>query len=182
MPSGYHNINIYLKESNCNSMFLFEIEETEILNLVNHCKHKTSTDYNNINMVIVKKVIGDIVKPFTYICNMSFVQGVFPDQMKVAKVIPLFKSGQKNVFTNYRPVSLLPQFSKILEKLFDRWLDTFIDKYELLSNSQYGFRSNRSTSLALIELLEEITSSLDNKNNGIGVFIDLRKSFDTIDH
>ena len=133
-------------------------------------------------MVIVQNVIGDIVKPFTYICNMSFVQGVFPDQMKVAKVIPLFKSGQKNVFTNYRPVSLLPQFSKILEKLFDKRLDAFIDKYELLSNSQYGFRSNRSTSLALIELLEEITTSLDNKKNVIGVFIDLKKAFDTVNH
>ena len=76
--------------------------------------------------------------------------------MKTAKVIPLFKVGDKASFNNYRPVSLLSQFSKILEKLFDVRLQAFIDKHKLLSNSQYGFRSNCSTSLALMELIEEI--------------------------
>ena len=79
-------------------------------------------------------------------------------------------------------VSLLPQFSKILEKLFDVRLKKFIDKYQLLSNSQYGFRSNMSTSLALIDLVEELSSNIDNKLFTVGVFIDLKKAFDTIDH
>ena len=74
--------------------------------------------------------------------------------MKIAKVIPLFKSGEKSVFTNYRPVSLLPQFSKLLEKLFCLRLDNFINKCNILCDSQYGFRSNRSTSLAIIDLIE----------------------------
>ena len=102
--------------------------------------------------------------------------------MKTAKVIPLFKSGDKKSFNNYRPVSLLSQFSKILEKLFDNRLQSFIDKHSILSDSQYGFRSSCSTSSALIELIEEISTSLDNKKIAIGVFIDLRKAFDTIDH
>ena len=102
--------------------------------------------------------------------------------MKIARVIPIFKGGEKNVFTNYRPVSLLPQFSKILEKLFDKRLESFINKNNLLSDSQYGFRRGRSTSMALINLIEEITTSLDNKKSTIGVFIDLKKAFDTIDH
>ena len=63
-----------------------------------------------------------------HICNLSFSKGVFPDAMKIARVIPLFKSGDKHVFTNYRPVSLLPQFSKILERLFNNRLDSFIEK------------------------------------------------------
>ena len=108
-------------------------------------------------MNIIKKTISYVVTPFTYLCNKSFLTGTFPDAMKVAKVIPLYKSGSKNVFNNYRPVSLLPQFSKILEKLFDNRLEKFIEKCELLSNNQYGFRSNRSTSYALLEMLEEIT-------------------------
>ena len=84
--------------------------------------------------------------------------------MKVAKVIPIFKGNDKPVFTNCRPISLLPQFSKILEKLFNVRLDNFIDRHSILiSNSQYGFRPNMSTSLALLELTEEITSALDNK-------------------
>ena len=100
--------------------------------------------------------------------------------MKVAKVIPVFKGNDKQVFTNYRPISLLPQFSKILEKLFNVRLDNFIERHSILSNSQYGFRPNMSTSLALLELTEEITSALDKKKSTIGVFIDLKKAFDTI--
>ena len=73
-------------------------------------------------------MIDGITKPFTYICNLSFQTGTFPNKMKIAKVIPLYKSGNKHHFTNYRPVSLLPQFSKILEKLFNNRLDNFIDK------------------------------------------------------
>ena len=71
-----------------------------------------------------------------HICNLSLTSGCFPDKMKVAKVVPLFKSGEMNVFTNYRPVSLLPQFSKILEKIFNNKLDSFIEKYNILSGNQ----------------------------------------------
>ena len=78
-------------------------------------------------------------------------------------------------FTNYRPVSLLPQFSKILEKLFNNRLEKFIVKHKLLSDSQYGFRSNSSTSLAIIESIEEITNAIDHKQYAVGVFIDLKK-------
>ena len=114
--------------------------------------------------------------------HLSFQTGVFPDKMKIAKVVPLFKSGEKNVFTNYRPTSLLPQFSKILEKLYNERMDTFLNKQDILGPSQYRFRSNMSTSQALLELIEEITSSLDNKKYSVGIFIDLKKAFDTIDH
>ena len=90
-------------------------------------------------MSILKKVIQNIVSPLTYICNKSFINGVFPDEMKIAKVIPLFKAGEKNKFTNYRPVSLLPQFSKVLEKLFNVRLEKFLVKHNILSENQYGF-------------------------------------------
>ena len=96
--------------------------------------------------------------------------------MKTAKVIPLFKSGEKSYFTNYRPVSLLPQFSKVLEKLFCSRFTKFIERNEILSDNQYGFRSKHSTSLALIDLVEELTNSIDNKSIAIGIFIDLKKS------
>ena len=102
--------------------------------------------------------------------------------MKVAKVIPLHKSGDSHIFNNYRPISLLSQFSKILEKLFVKRLDNFIDKNNLLIDSQYGFRSGRSTSMALIELVERLSNCIENKNYAVGVFIDLKKAFDTVDH
>ena len=98
------------------------------------------------------------------------------------KLYLCLRTGSKHYFTNYRPVSLLPQFSKILEKVFNKRLDAFLDKYQLLSESQYGFRSNRSTTMALTETIEEITKSIDNKQFAIGIFIDLKKAFDTINH
>ena len=79
-------------------------------------------------------------------------------------------------------MSLSPQFSKILEKIFNNRLDNFIESCNILKNGQYGFRSNRSTALALIDLVENLTKELDNKKITVGVFIDLKKAFDTIDH
>ena len=115
--------------------------------------NKTSTDCYNINMETVKKSIDVIVKPLTNIFNKSFNTGVFPYSMKTAKVVPIFKSGNKSDLTNYRPISLLPQFSKILEKLFDIRFESFLNKNNVLNESQYGFRSGRSTLMALTEML-----------------------------
>ena len=107
---------------------------------------------------------------------------VFPDSMKIARVIPLFKSGNTKEFSNYRPISLLPQFSKILEKMYHSRLMAFNVSNQVLYKSQYGFRKQMSTSLAIIELVEKITNSLDNHEATVGVVIDLKKAFDTVDH
>ena len=133
-------------------------------------------------MLTLKKVFLSICSPFTNICNKSLSNGIFPNNMKIAKVIPLFKSGENDIFTNYRPVSLLSQFSKILEKLVDRRLDSFFDKHKILVEQQYGFRKARSTSMAITQLIEDITNANEEKKFTAGVFIDLKKAFDTIDH
>lgn len=171
-----------LIDRNINTMVLNPIVDKEILNIVNQCKNKTSTDFNDLDMKVIKYTIESIVKPLTHIFNLSLQNGQFPHQMKIAKVIPLYKTGDKHHFTNYRPVSLLPQFSKILEKVFNNRLESFLEEYHLLSDQQYGFRANRSTSHALIELTEEITNAMDRKLYCVGVFVDLSKAFDTINH
>ena len=176
------SVENYMRESNKNTMFLDPVDGTEITNIVKSFGNKTSVDCHGISMSLIKHIIVTLADPLTHICNLSFETGVFPEKMKVAKVVPLFKSGEKNVFTNYRPVSLLPQFSKILEKLFNKRLEKFLTKNTILSDTQYGFRENMSTSLALMELIEDITQSLDTHRHTIGVFIDLKKAFDTIDH
>ena len=102
--------------------------------------------------------------------------------MKISKIIPVFKSGEKDNFTNYIPVSLLPQFSKILKKLFETRLDKFLEKNHLLTDNQYGFRNNRSTNLAILDFIEQFNKLIDIKKIVIGLFIDLKKAFDTIDH
>uniref|UniRef100_A0A8C6UW15 Reverse transcriptase domain-containing protein n=4 Tax=Neogobius melanostomus TaxID=47308 RepID=A0A8C6UW15_9GOBI len=140
------------------------------------------TDCFDIDMTLVKQIIHSIVKPLTYICNLSFQTGTVPNKMKIAKVIPIHKNGNKHIFTNYRPVSLLPQFSKILEKLYNSRMDNFIDKHKLINEGQYGFRAARSTSMAIIDAIEEITNSLEGKKHAAGIFIDLKKAFDTLNH
>lgn len=98
---------------NRNSLFLCKIEERDITEVVNRFKNKTSTDVNFIDTYILKEIIHRIVKPLTYICNLSFQTGIFPQDMKLAKVRPIFKNGDRYSMDNYRPVALLPQFSKI---------------------------------------------------------------------
>ena len=102
--------------------------------------------------------------------------------MKTANVVPIFKDGDTHHYTNHRQIYILSQFSKIIEKVFHKRLRKFVDKYHLLDESQYGFRKWRSTAMALMDLVEGNTTSLDNKKTTICVFSDLKKAFNTINH
>ena len=164
------------------TIFLQPVTQDEVINTIKTFKNKTSKDCDDVDMSIVKRLSTSVAKPLTHIFNLSFSSGVFPEKMKIAKILPLFKSGNKSLYTNYRPVSLLPQFSKILERLYYNRLKHFIENNNIISDSQYGFRNNRSTSLALMDLIEQITDNLDNKTETIGIFIDLKKAFDTVNH
>ena len=115
----YDNKDIvdYMNTYNDKSMFLLPVTEDEVKTVVNGCKNKVSTDSDDISMNLLKGVFDFVIKPFTYICNLSFVNGVFPNNMKTVKVVPLFKSGSKSNFSNYRPVSILSQFSKKFKKI-----------------------------------------------------------------
>ena len=115
-------------------MFLDPVADLEIIRTVQNCKNKRSTDFSDISMSLLKKVISKIVKPFAHICNVSFQTGVFPNKMKIAQVIPLHKS-------------------KIMEKLYNNRLDMFRNRCNILSPSQYGFRSSMSTTEALLVLV-----------------------------
>ena len=102
--------------------------------------------------------------------------------MNIAKVTPIFKSGDNQVFSNYRPISILPSISKVLEKIMYTRLYDFITKNNILSSHQYGFRPNRSTYMAINDMYCKITSDLDDKLHTVGIFLDLSKAFDTLNH
>lgn len=125
------------------SFFLGEVSDSDIISVVSKLKNKTSCDSDGLDMFIVKNTIDCISNPLKYIINLSFNTGRFPIKMKVAKIIPLFKSGDRHGLSNYRPISLLSQFSKVIEKMFVEKLDSFIEKHFLLNDSQFGFRSKR---------------------------------------
>ena len=126
--------------------------------------------------------INLIIAPLTHIMNLSLSSGLVPEQMKVARVIPLFKPGTLSLFTNYRPVSVLPAFSKFLERIVYKRLDSFLNKYKILSCNQYGFRKNHSTAYALIQLSDKLSNAIDQGKVTLGLFIDLSKAFDTVNH
>ena len=172
----------YISKQNDKTIFLQPVTEQEIFNIVNNFQMKHSCGYDNISMYIIKNVIKSIVKPLVHIFNMSLVTGIFPDDMKISKIIPIYKAEENNLFCNYRPISLLSQFSKILEKIFNNRLLNFINVNNILCNRQYGFRKNYSTELAVLETIEKISTSLDNKRYSIEIFIDLKKAFDTLNH
>ena len=102
--------------------------------------------------------------------------------MKIARVAPLFKTGDLSLLTNYRPVSVLPAFSKILERIVYSRLLNFLNKFNILANNQYGFRKNHSTGYALIQLYDKLSDAIGQGKITLGLFIDLSKAFDTVNH
>ena len=108
--------------------------------------------------------------------------GVFPSVLKTTKVVPVFKKGSKVDYSNYRPIFLLSNIEKILEKLMYKRLYTFLNKNNIIYNLQFRFRQQNSTSHSLMNIIEKITKALDDENIGCRVFVDLKKAFDTVDH
>ena len=113
---------------------------------------------------------------------MSITQGNFPNELKIARVIPLYKGEDTQLIDNYRPISVLPYFSKIFEKVMFTYVIEFLDENNIPYEYQFVFRKNHSTSHAIITLVERVTKALDTGKYVVGVFLDFKKAFDTVDH
>ena len=138
--------------------------------------------HDGISSKVINPIIETLLPPLTYITNLSFTEGVFPFELKIARVLPLYKNNDPMLFNNYRPISILPFFSKLFERLMYNRLIDFIEKHHLLYQYQFGFRKNHSTFMALLILLEKIINALDNSEFAVCILIDFRKAFDTVDH
>ena len=172
----------YLKRC-ITSTFEFDIITNEdVLKIIKLLTAKSSSGHDNISTKLIKQIAPYISPSLTLIINQSLCTGIFPHKLKVAKVIPLFKKGNHHVFDNYRPISLLPSVSKIIEKIVYKQLHDYFLSKKLIYDSQYGFREQHSTEHASLEISDRIANLLDNGQIPITIFLDLSKAFDTLNH
>jgi len=158
------------------------VSPTEIENVSKLLRPKESHGYDGISIKLMKQSISYISSPLTHMCNLMMSSGVHPERLKYAEIKPFYKQGNKMDITNYRPVSLLPSFSKIFEKLIYTRLLKHCDCNKVLAKEQFGFRTGSSTDLATFNLVNDILMALDNRLMVGGTFCDLRKAFDCVDH
>ena len=144
--------------------------------------NKNSSGHDNISNILLPELKLELETSLTEIFNLSISTGVFPEDMKLADILPLFKSGSRTALTNYRPILLLPTISKLLEKLVYSRVYTFLNKNDSIFKSQYGFRQKHSCKHAVTKLIGKICKGLGNNKNTIALYIDLSKAFDTISH
>ena len=172
----------FLKNRNQIELIIAHISEEEVLEILKSLPTNKGTGPASIPLKFLLIVADLIIVPLCNLINVSFSTGVFPDILKIAKVIPLHKGGSTQELNNFRPISLLSIFDKIMEKLMHRRLYSFIKEHNILFQNQFGFRKGSSTSHSLIEITEKIKESIDNGKFGCGIFIDLKKAFDTVNH
>ena len=176
-----NNINKYLQNRQINTFYLSQITANEIEDAIVHLKDNGCGLYNfSTNLLI--NIKSDISTTLANVFNLCTDQGYFPDELKTGCITPVYKKGEKSDVSNYRPVCTLSPFSKIFERLIYSRMLKFIEKYDLLSNTQFGFRSNLSTESALLKFNDFVHKGLTLKQNVGAVFMDLTKAFDVMNH
>ena len=174
----------YLLEHNKpDTIFNFaSVNEVYIDNVINKLKNTSSYGYDNISNKHIKYARNLLTKPLTLLINQCLHTGIDPSQLKLSRVKPLHKAGDKTQFSNYRPISLLPSLSKIFERvIFDQLLAYFTNN-SLQCVNQFGFRPEHSTELAALKLVNSLIAQMDSNNVPVNIYIDLSKAFDTLNH
>ena len=175
----FKSFDEYLDPPLKNSIALFPCSSDEIMEIITSLDNNKSSD---IPIKVIKKASHVISTPLADHFNEYMQNGIFPDELKIGKVTPIYKKDDCGQMENYRPVSTLPIFGKIFEKVIYTRLYSFLSSQKVLYENQYGFRQNHSTSHAINYSVQHITDVLNSKSHVLGIFIDLSKAFDTIDH
>ena len=175
-----NNFNKYLPGVSDNEILDCEFLCSDIKDIISKLNNSKGTYFSPRILKILSPIISPVL---TNLFNKCIKDGYFPKELKIAKIIPLYKNkGSISEFCNYRPISMLSVFSKIFEKLIHQQISDFFDKNNLFNNSQYGFRKKHSTVHALINAAENVYESIDKKHHTLGIFIDFSRAFDTVRH
>ena len=182
IPLSRNTYADFLKNPNPHSIFLTEIGPEEIAKIIKDLGINKAGDIYGNTTNLVKLGGPVLVQILTFLFNKSLEQGIFPNALKVTKIVPIHKGDSMFSMSNYRPISLLPIFSKILEKLMYSRVMSFIQKYNILYENQFGFQTGMSTEFAINALVNNIVQCLENKETGYCIFLDFAKAFDTVNH
>ena len=178
ISSDYRN---WLRGDYCNSFYFRPISSNVVRDILNSFKDKSCS----INQIptSVYKFISNLISPILCsLINRSVFTGRFPECLKTAKVVPLFKSGERTNPKNYRPISVLPFLSKVFERAVHAQLYSYFEKKAILCNNQFGFRRGKSTLQSCAGYLQYVYDALDNDRNVVSIFLDFQKAFDSVDH
>ncbi len=181
IPRSRSNFKDFLGEKNRNKFRIKTCTENEIGMLITNLKLSNSEGIDNIPTRIVKISNHLISSHLARIFNLSIKTATFPDRLKYAKIIPIYKADKRTILSNYRPISILSPISKLIERLIFNNLLRFLLDNNILFKYQFGFRENYSTELALVEISDKIYKSLDNSEFFFALYLDLSKAFDTVD-
>jgi exonuclease III len=163
------------------NLFLQPVTSIEIDKIVDNLKN-CALGWDQFPSAIFKENKNILSPILTHIINLSFSQGIFPSELKIGNIIPIFKAGDSDSIGNYRPVSLLSTVSKVFERAFYKRLASFMTTQKILYELQFGFREKHSTQMAIIKLLDDIIYSLNRGEYAAGIFLDFSKAFDTVNH
>ena len=177
-----HSFDHYLNENAASRLQFHPVNKEYISKLIDKLKNKASYGHDNISNKLIKSAKEVLVEPLTLLVNQMLKSGHFPSELKISRVKPLFKNGDPAMFSNYRPISLLPSMSKIFEYVIFYQLFDYMCTNNLLTIEQFGFRTGHSTELAAIQLIDHLTKQMDMGKVPTNIYIDLSKAFDTLDH
>ena len=182
IDSSNYNFETHVKNAKSEFAAFQHVTVSHVSHLLHGLSSNKATGIDKISCKIIKLATPVISDSLTLIFNQAITLSSFPDEWKIARVIPLYKNGQRNIPGNYRPISVLPAISKIMERILYDQLHSYLTTFELLSDSQFGFRKSHSTASALLDCINEWYVNLDRKMFNLVVLIDLKKAFDTVDH